>query len=425
MATTAADKVTLRSILTDRYIGPIIGLVVIVLAGIGAVFPVLPLYVRSFGVGYDGVGLFIGTFGFMRLFGDLIGGAIIDRRGERWTAVMGMSLLAVCSAATGLAPNYAVALVAWGLAGIGSAVSFAALFSYVVKLAPSDRVARVLSFFYGAFGIGIIAGGAVGGLVAAALGLASPLFIYSGLLVVAVAVYIPRYVPALEKTPLEVPPEVADAEPFVTEAPLPSKGPVREMFALPGFFTTLMLNFTYLWMVGAIYNTLLSLFARDELGVTTAGIGGLFALAVGVEMVVLFPAGAWADRHGRKAVMVPSLIGLTISLVLMGFASTVWMFVVTLVLLAITGGFAGVPPAAMLSDVVPEDQKGRAIGVFRFFGDLGFFLAPLMAGAASKAYGFKTAFILTAIPSALAVLLTMRTRETLKTSVTSSTPQEA
>jgi len=414
MATRAEEKVTLRSILTDRHIGPIIGLVIIVLAGMGAVFPVLPLYARSFGVGYDGVGLFVGSFGFMRLFGDLIGGSVIDRRGERWTTVAGMSLLTVCSAATGLAPNYALALVAWGLAGIGSAISFAALFSYVVKIAPGDRVARVLAFFYGAFGIGVIAGGAIGGLVAAKFGLAAPLFMYSGLALVAVVFYIPRYMRPLEPGRGESAAETVASERLGSEASLPTKGPVREMFRQSGFFTALALNFVYLWMVAAVYNTLLSLFARDVLGITTAGIGALFALAVGVEMAVLFPAGAWADRHGRKIVMVPSLVGLTISLVLMGFATTVPLLTITLLLLAITGGFAGVPPAAMLSDVVPEEQKGRAIGVFRFFGDLGFFLAPLMAGAASKSYGFRTAFILTAIPSALAVMLAMRTPETLK-----------
>lgn len=415
MAATLDEKVTLKSILGDRYIGPIIGLVFIVLAGIGVVFPVMPLFARSFGVGYDGVGLFIGTFAFMRLFGDLIGGAIVDRKGERWTAVAGMALLAVCATATGLAPNYGVAIVTWGIAGIGSAVSFAALFSYVVKVAPSDRVGRVLSFFYGAFNVGVIAGGAVGGIVASKLGLAAPLFIYSGILAFACLVYLPRFVLPIETREARVEDaDVADAEGPVVEASLPSEGPLRAMFRIPGFFTALILNLTYLWMVGAVFNTLLPLFASDELGMSTAGIGGLFSLAVAAEFVVLFPAGAWADRFGRKAVMIPGLAGLTITLALMGFSTSVWMLGAILVGLSFTGGFAGVPPAAMLSDVVPEDQKGRAIGAFRFFGDLGFMLGPMIAGATSKNFGFETAFIIAAIPSALALVLTLRTKETLK-----------
>ena len=399
MATTSGEKVTLKSILGDPYIGPVIGLVFIVLAGIGVVFPIMPLFASSFGVGYDGVGLFIGSFGFMRLFGDLIGGAIVDAKGEKWTAVAGMSFLAVCATATGLAPNYPVALVAWGLAGVGSALSFAALFNYVVKVAPKDRVARVLSFFYGAFNVGIIAGGAAGGFIAAELGLAAPLFLYAVILVFAVVVYIPRYVRTIKKRS--------------DETPVVSERAVRSMLKLPGFLTALILNLTYLWMVGAFFNTLLSLFASDRLGLGTAGIGALFSLAVAAEFIVLFPAGAWADKYGRKAVLIPSLAGLTIVLAVMGFATTVPVLCVLIVLLAFASGFAGVPPAAMLSDVVPENQRGKAIGAFRFFGDLGFMLGPLIAGASSKAYGFEVAFILSAIPSAIAAVVTIRTKETL------------
>ena len=408
------ERITISSILRDRYIGPIIGLVFIVLAGIGVVFPVLPLFARDFGVGYDGVGFFIATFGFMRLFGDLIGGSIVDRRGERWTAVTGMSLLAVCATLTGLAPNFAFAVAAWGIAGIGSAVSFAALFSYVMKASPRDRVGRVLSFFYGAFNIGIIAGGAVGGVVASNFGLAAPLFIYAAILAFAVLVYIPRFVLPLEKPSPAVTDEVVETEGLAPEAPRPSTISVGGMFKLPGFVTALFLNLTYLWMVGAVFSTLLALFAKDILGASTAGIGGLYALVVAAEFVVLFPAGAWADRYGRKAVVLPALAGLILVLAFMGFSTSIWMYSLFLIGLAITGGFAGVPPAAMISDVVPEEQSGRAVGVFRFFGDLGFFLGPLIAGFAARNYGFELAFALTALPAVVSLVMTIRTKETLR-----------
>jgi MFS family permease len=98
----------------------------------------------------------------------------------------------------------------------------------------------------------------------------------------------------------------------------------------------------------------------------------------------------------------------------MGFSTSVWMFALILVLLSFTGGFAGVPPAAMLSDVVPDEQSGRGIGAFRFFGDLGFFLGPLVAGAVSKNFGFEVAFMVAAIPSAIALVVLLRTPETLR-----------
>jgi DHA1 family multidrug resistance protein-like MFS transporter len=128
---------------------------------------------------------------------------------------------------------------------------------------------------------------------------------------------------------------------------------------------------------------------------------------------VLYPAGSLADRLGRKAVLVPSFAALAVMVVALGTASTFASFAVLMGLLGIASGVAGVPPAAVLSDVVPEQRAGTAVGVFRFCGDLGFFLGPVAAGAAVASFGFRNAFALVAIPVVLALGLTLRTPETL------------
>ena len=407
------ERVTLRSILVDPLIGPIIGIVFVLLAGFGLVFPIIPLFARSFGVGNDGAGLLVAAFGFARLFGDLIGGSIVDRKGERWTAVTGMLFLSLCSTATGAAPNFAAATVAWGFAGIGSAVVFASLFSFILKAAPRDRVARTLSFFYGAFNVGVIAGGAAGGFIASAFGLAAPLFAYSMILVFGILVYL-RWVPELPGPARLGTEETLVPEGAAPEAPQPSGRIVRDLLRVPGFVSTLVLNLTYLWIVAAIFNTLVPLFGSDELGMSTSAIGAMFAVGVAAEFFVLFPAGTFADRYGRKTVMIPSLAGLVVMIALLGFSTSAVMLTILLSVLALFSGFAGVPPAAMLSDIVPQEQSGRGVGAFRFCGDIGFFLGPLIAGATSKAFGFKTAFVLTALVPAAACLVMLRTKETLR-----------
>ena len=374
----------------------------------------MPLFAKSFGVGNDGAGLLIATFGFARLLGDLIGGSIVDRKGERWTAVVGMLFLAICSSATGAAPNFAWAVALWGLAGIGSAVVFASLFSYILKAAPRDRVARTLSFFFGAFNIGVIAGGAAGGFIASAFGLEAPLYAQSIVLLVSIVVYL-RFVPRLPTSATDdgaIDVVVPDAA--VSEAPRPSGRIVRDLLHIPGFLTALFLNLTYLWVVATIFNTLVPLFASDELGMSTTGIGAMFAVGIAAEFLVLFPAGTMADRYGRKAVMIPSLAGLVVLIAILGTSTSAVMLTVLLALLAFASGFAGVPPAAMLSDVVPQDQSGRGVGAFRFCGDIGFFLGPLIAGTASKTFGFDAAFAITAVIPAIGVLITLRSRETLR-----------
>ena len=412
---TAAPKVSFRTVLTDPLVRPMVIFVFVLLAGMGVAIPLIPLFARSFGVGYDGTGFLIATYGVARLFGDLVAGPIVDRRGERWTAVAGLLSLAFFTAATGLAPSFAFACLFWGLSGIGSALVHGATFSYILKAAPKDRMARTLSFFFGAFNVGFIAGGAIGGFVADSFGVASPLFTFAAIALVGVFVYV-RWVPAL-------PPGIAEEEPGIaaagadtpgTQVPLPSRGIVRDLLRLRGFTTALFLNFTYLWFVAAVFNTLFALFAKDVLGMSTVAIGVVFSIAIAAELAVLFPAGTFADRYGRKAVLLPSLLALTVTIVAVGWATSPMMLTVLLSLLAFSSGFAGVPPAAMLSDVVPPEHSGRAVGAFRFCGDLGFVFGPLIAGAAAKSLGFKAAFALSAIPAAIALVMTMRTPETLR-----------
>jgi MFS family permease len=86
-----------------------------------------------------------------------------------------------------------------------------------------------------------------------------------------------------------------------------------------------------------------------------------------------------------------------------------------LVVLGLASGSTAAAPAAMLSDVAPESGSGTAVGVFRFFGDLGFVLGPTVAGFTAGLFGFRWAFAIMALPALVALALVIRTPETLKT----------
>jgi MFS family permease len=143
------------------------------------------------------------------------------------------------------------------------------------------------------------------------------------------------------------------------------------------------------------------------------GIGAALAAAVAMEFVCLYPAGSIADKHGRRVLLIPALTWLSLMLVVTGWAGSPLVFGLMMTLLGIGSGTVAVTPAAMLSDIVPERKSGTAVGVFRFFGDLGFVFGPLAAGVTASAFGFKAAFALMAVPAAVALMLIQRTPETL------------
>jgi MFS family permease len=171
-------------------------------------------------------------------------------------------------------------------------------------------------------------------------------------------------------------------------------------------------QFAYLWMVVAVFDTLLPLYA-DSLGVSTVGIGVIFAVALATELAVLYPAGYLADSRGRKVVMVPALLALAAATVSVGWTGSAIVLGVAMALLGVASGFAGVPPGAMLADVMPSGSSGTAVGIFRFCGDVGFTVGPLTAGFAADHLGFKAAFALAALPIAIAFIAVVRGPETL------------
>lgn len=383
---TDTTPVGVHEVLRRPDISAVILVSFVVMIGLGAVFPILPLFARSFGVSYAATGLMMSGFGLTRLGADIAAGSIVDRYGERRMGALGLAWIAVCAGLTAIAPSYPIAVLTWSIGGLGSAVMFAATYGYLLKSVPQPAMARTLGVFYGSFNAGIIAGGVFGGIVAGRFGLAAPLVCYAGLLVLAAAILHLRM-------PATLPGSRTDGD-----VPAPAK--VRDLLRRRTFVAVLATNFAYLWFVSAVFDTLVPLFGKDELGMSTTAIGSIFAVAIATEFAVLYPAGALADRHGGKAVVVPSLAGLAVAVAILGYMPTALALAMAMGVVGIASGFAGVPPAAMLAEVVPSGSSGLGVGVFRFAGDLAFVIGPTAVAASAGAFGFQSAFVIAALPVA-------------------------
>jgi MFS transporter, ACDE family, multidrug resistance protein len=367
----------------------------VIMLGYGILSPALPLYARSFGVGYDAVGLLVSAFAFTRLVFDLLTGSIVDRFGERATITTGCLIVAVSSALAAVAPTFPLLVLFRGAGGAGSAVFFAGIMSYLLRTSPQELLGRVMGVFFGAFNLGIILGQPIGGATAHLLGLASPLWVYSGACFLAAGLY----VRSLDRTPRRS-----------------GGGPRPGLRALPWnrpLVATLVANGAYFWMVASVFTTLSPLFGRERVGLSELGLGLVLAIASATEFAVLFPVGSATDKLGRRAVLLPSFLGLAAVVAAMGLTTSIAAFAVAQGVLGIVAGAGGVPIPVLLSDVVPTDLKPTAIGMYRFVGDLGFVLGPLVAGGAASAFGFPAAFALSAVPCLVALGFLASIPETL------------
>ena len=366
----------------------------VVMLGFGIVSPVLPNYARSFGVGYDAIGLLISSFSFVRLVSDPFVGRFIDLRGERAMVTLGAVIVGATSVVAGWAPTFAILLLSRAAGGFGSALFFAALLSFLLRSIPPERSGRVMSVYYGSFNVGLIAGAPLGGLIARAFGLASPLFVYGAACFISAGLFWRAlHDPARHRDEVR-------------------KGGLRRLPWNRPFVTALTVNGAYAWVVAGVFSTLVPLFGTSTIGLTLGGVGVALAITTATELVTLFPAGKATDHRGRKAVLVPSLIAFAAVIAVLGLTSSTAPFMIGMGALGIASGYAGVPPAPMLGDVTPEELKGSAVAVFRFVGDLGFVLGPLVAGFAADRLGFGWAFAISALPLLVALGLVLSIEET-------------
>ena len=132
------------------------------------------------------------------------------------------------------------------------------------------------------------------------------------------------------------------------------------------------------------------------------------AITLGLGISLLQPlAGYWADRYGRKPLVIagPLLSGVFLSMI--GFAPT---FGVLMVLLVVGGLGSAIfhPPAAAMSVRASEGKgSGLRMSLFSFGGTMGYAIGPLVAVGVVSVAGMK-GLVWTVIPVLFATVVLLR-----------------
>src|SRR3989454_7033705 len=128
---------------------------------------------------------------------------------------------------------------------------------------------------------------------------------------------------------------------------------------IPGFAAAVIAALANLWVFGAVFNTLVPLFARDQLHLSTLGIGILYAISLAVEFLAYYPAGSWADTRGRRYVLIPAFAVLVVATVSLGWATTAVVFAIVLAVFCMAPAVSRVPPDPLMAAFLPARGSAR------------------------------------------------------------------
>jgi MFS family permease len=123
-------------------------------------------------------------------------------------------------------------------------------------------------------------------------------------------------------------------------------------------------------------------------------VAGIYPAVWGIGQI---PAGRWSDRIGRKPLIVAGMLVQALALgALAASDGAVGLAAMAAVLLGV--GTALVYPAliAAISDAVSPVARAPAVGVYRFWRDMGYVAGGLIAGVAADAVGYAGAIAIVA-----------------------------
>jgi MFS family permease len=157
-------------------------------------------------------------------------------------------------------------------------------------------------------------------------------------------------------------------------------------------------TFWWLWAgtlvnrAGAFVLPFLAFYLTDELRLTPSFVGlvlGAFGLGSTVAALV---GGVLADRLGRRPVLLGSQVGTAVTLVALGVTTASPAVLVLVGLLGLTSNTSRPAFSAMMTDIVPPQDRVRAFSLNYWAINLGFAIAPVLGGVLASA-GYLTLFL--------------------------------
>src|SRR5215210_8278526 len=127
---------------------------------------------------------------------------------------------------------------------------------------------------------------------------------------------------------------------------------------------------------------------------TPRTVGLLFASYSIMQLIFSPILGRLSDKHGRRPVLLLSIIGTGIGFLVLGFAKTIFMLFLGRILDGLTGGNISTAQA-YIADITTKENRAKGMGLIGAAFGLGFIFGPAIGGILSR-WGINVPFLFAA-----------------------------
>ncbi|MBI5303691.1 MAG: MFS transporter [Chloroflexi bacterium] len=371
------------------------------LLGYGIMIPLLPYFVQEQHAGAFFAGALGSVYALMQLVSGPILGELSDRHGRRPVLLVCLLGTATAFLLLGLANSLALIFLAVALDGITGG-NLTTAYAYIADITTPENRARGMGLVGAAFGLGLMLGPALGGLLSA-FGLSVPAF-------VACAIALANVIFGWRVLPESLLPEKRKTT--SEHRALNWVAQLRGVIALPTLRALLLAMFL-LNLAFAGLQTNFPLFSQARFGWDSTRNGFFFAF-VGVCAVliqgVLF--GKIQPVFGEKRRVIGGLGLMMASLAAIAVAPQDWM-VYPIVALGALGSGTSIPSlTSLVSQRVDAREQGRLMGGTQAILSLAMIVGPTIAGASFDAIAITAPYWLGSVFAASALVIASRALKT-------------
>ncbi len=367
--------------------------------GFGLVMPLLPMYASNFGATGTQLGFLTASFAITRAITTFPGGWLCDRVGRKKPITLGLFFYSIVMTLYGFSQDVNQLILLRALQGMASGIVWPIISTMIIDIVKLQDRSKALGLYEMMWFLGMIVGPALGGILTGLFTIAVPFFVCGALAFVSMILVVST---VQETAKVSCFPNTKSSINLNNDSVKETK-----LTLYPLIFLGLCIAQFIIAFSNSLIQPVLSVYANEVLGIEEVGVGMLFTFMGIATLFTTLPMGIVADKIGRKPMLIVGKILDSASAFLIIFSGSFWPLLIVMMIRGFGRGAVNPSITAMFSNVISAEKRGRGMGIFNTFQNVGLVVGSTIGGFLWEFSSSEMPFIACSVAGLIGVIIVL------------------